>query len=301
MNKIFNYLIYKLSNILKHNRALIGNSYLKTARLNYHQISNLRSTEYKVFSQYGEDGIIDFILYMIGIKNEISFIEIGVQSYEEANTRFLAETKKSRGLLIDLDDQINFVKQRNFYWQNDMYVANTEVTSKNINSILEKFNFINSFDFLSLDIDGLDYWVLKEIDISKSKLVVAEYNPIFGYEKSLTIPNIKNFRRDNNHKSYFGMSIKALINLMKEKGFIFLGTNSACCNAFFVNFYYEDIFLKLQNLSMDKNVNFYFRENKFNNIEGNKIENILKRIKNKIIYDIEEKKKLTIEDIFFRN
>ena len=193
MNKIFNYLIYKLSNILKHNRALIGNSYLKTARLNYDQISNLRSTEYKVFSQYGEDGIIDFILYMIGIENEISFIEIGVQSYEEANTRFLAETKKSRGLLIDLDDQINFVKQRNFYWQNDIYVANTEVTSKNINSILEKFNFINSFDFLSIDIDGLDYWVLKEIDISKSKLIVAEYNPIFGYEKKSYYSEYKKF------------------------------------------------------------------------------------------------------------
>lgn len=301
MNKIYNYLIYKLSNILKHNRALIGNSYLKTARSHYHQASNLRSTEYKVFSQYGEDGIIDFILHMIGVKNEISFIEIGVQSYEEANTRFLAETKKSRGLLIDIDDQINFVKQRNFYWQNDMYVANTEVTPDNINSILENFNFLNSFDLLSIDIDGLDYWVLKEIDISKSKVVVAEYNPVFGYEKSLTIPNIKNFRRDNKLKSYFGMSIMALINLMKKKNFTFIGTNSACCNAFFVSTYYEDIFSKLEKLSTDENVNFYFRENKFNNLEQNKIENILKRIEHKEIYDIENKNNLTIGKIFSNN
>ena len=62
------YLKYRLSNITKHNRALIGLGNLILLRKNYSNIKYLADSEMKIFSQSGEDGIIDFILNRINKK-----------------------------------------------------------------------------------------------------------------------------------------------------------------------------------------------------------------------------------------
>jgi hypothetical protein len=76
-------------------------------------ITSLRDVEFKVLSQFGEDGIIDWIIERSQIPDHLhSFIEFGVELYEEANTRFLLENRNWRGLIIDANSQLE-TKVRN--------------------------------------------------------------------------------------------------------------------------------------------------------------------------------------------
>ena len=84
---------------------MIGSSHLTQMRIKYQKITNLRDVEYKIFSQNGEDGIIDYILYCLNI-NKPKFIEIGVGDYSEANTRFLFETRSPKGLIVDCEKNL---------------------------------------------------------------------------------------------------------------------------------------------------------------------------------------------------
>ena len=148
-----------------------------------------------------------------------------------------------------------------------------------------------------MDIDGLDYWVLEKINLTNASLVVCEYNPLFGSEYSLTIPNTENFNREEYSKLYFGASLKAFIKLMKKKGFIFLGSNSFCNNAFFVNTKYSKQFddLIIENLS--NYVDFKFREIILNNKKNFK-EKLIKKIKDYELLNLDNNRLSSIGELF---
>lgn len=84
--------------------------------------------------------------------------------------------------------------------------------------------------------DGNDYWILKEANLTQIDIVVLEYNPIFGAIKEVTVPRDDEFDRHKKHFTglYYGASLKAYINLLSNKDFIFIGTNRVGNNAFFV-------------------------------------------------------------------
>ena len=63
---------------------------------------DLEASEFKVTSQWGEDGIIEHLLRHVPIERKI-FVEFGVQDYQEANTRFLLVHRNWSGLVIDGD------------------------------------------------------------------------------------------------------------------------------------------------------------------------------------------------------
>ena len=110
------------------------------------------------------------------------------------------------------------------------------VNQENINQILSKNGLSGDIGILSIDIDGNDYWVWKAIDIISPRIVIVEYNAKFGISKALTIPYDPNFTRSKAHYSmmYAGASLKALCLLGNEKGYAFIGCNSAGNNAFFL-------------------------------------------------------------------
>ena len=98
--------VKKISKILtsiglhKNSRQIfqMGVSHCHLMRKNYLQVKDLNELDYKVYSQSGEDGIIDYLLYMLNIKKP-KFIEIGVGNYYEANTRFFLKDQAAKALL----------------------------------------------------------------------------------------------------------------------------------------------------------------------------------------------------------
>lgn len=196
----------------------------------------LQDNEFQVFSQWGEDGIIQFLISNVPINRKI-FVEFGVQNYTESNTRFLLINNNWSGLVIDGgSEEIAYIKNDPIYWQYNLKAVNSFITKDNINQILSDNGIQGEIGLLSVDIDGNDYWVWQAIDCINPAIVVSEYNFRFGANKAVTVPYDASFVRSKAHYSniYYGASLKALCILADRKGYAFVGCNSAGNNAFFV-------------------------------------------------------------------
>jgi len=277
----------------------IGKVQISLNRNKYHEVEDLIETEVKIFSQNGEDGIIDYLVHKLKVDKK-NFIEIGVGNYRESNTRFLYNRYHPKGLIIDyIDDMKKKVTKHVNFWKGDLRICNQKIDADNILDILNK-NCDYEIDFFSIDIDSIDYWIIKKLKNDISKIFVAEYNPVFGAELEVTVPNISGFERSKYHYSYlcYGMSLKALINLMDQKGYYFIGTNLQKINAFFIlkEFKKEVFFKNIKIKSLDNytnsnirdsrdinnNLNFLSGNNKFKEIEDCEVIN-LKDNKNELV------------------
>jgi hypothetical protein len=74
------------------------------------------------------------------------------------------------------------------------------------------------------------------IDVASTRIVVCEYNSLWGSELSVTTPYDETFARTRAHHSnlYFGASITALTNLATTKGYSLVGSNMVGNTLFFV-------------------------------------------------------------------
>ncbi len=209
------------------------------------RIADLHDVEFRVFSQNGEDGIIEWLVHWLQ-PEEQSFIEFGVENYTEANTRFLLRSRNWRGLIFDGSaDNMQSVKLNQPHWQFDLQASAQFVTAETVNTLFVKHGFVGRIGLLSIDIDGNDYHVWQAISVVDPAIVVCEYNAVFGDLLPLTIPYQKNFSRSAAHHSnlYFGCSLPALRMLAEKKGYVFVGTGMAGANAFFVR---KDLFPKIE-------------------------------------------------------
>ncbi len=200
------------------------------------QVNTLHDVEFSVFSQWGDDGIIQYLIHKLGL-SQSSFVEFGVQNYLESNTRFLLMNNNWRGLVIDASEHdIGVIKGDSIYWNYDITAVCQFINRDNINSILESNGFKGEIGLLHIDIDGNDYWIWDVINVVSPVIVIMEYNSLFGYERAITIPYDKDFYAPNAHYSriYFGASIKALCELAAKKGYTFVGSNSNGNNAYFI-------------------------------------------------------------------
>lgn len=199
-------------------------------------LKNIQLAEFKVFSQWKDDGIIQFLVDYLNIKTQ-TFIEFGVENYTEANTRYLLMNNNWSGLIMDGSAaNINQVKQEELYWKYDLTAVNAFITRENINDLISRNGFSGEVGLLHIDIDGNDYWVWKEITCISPIIVIVEYNAVFGKDYPWTVPYKADFYRTAEHYSnlYFGSSLLSLCDLAKEKGYHFIGCNSNGNNAYFV-------------------------------------------------------------------
>jgi hypothetical protein len=202
------------------------------------KLDDIRAAEFKVFSQFGEDGIIQYLIRQARIPVQSqSFVEFGVETYDEANTRFLLLNDNWRGLIIDgSSSSMRRVRNSPIYWRHNLVAVDAFIDAENINRLIKDAGFSGEIGLLSIDIDGNDYWVWEKIDVVNPIVVVAEYNSVFGARHAVTVPYDKNFSRSRAHSShlYWGASLKALVKLGDRKGYAFVGSNNAGNNAFFI-------------------------------------------------------------------
>jgi len=198
-------------------------------------IKNLADVEFQVFSQFGDDGIIQWLINELPIPNK-TFIEFGVENYKEANTRFLLINNYWSGLVIDGSiENVNSIKSEQIYNFYDLQASCSFITKSNINELITSARFDKEIGILSVDIDGNDYWILKEINRVQPVIIICEYNSLFGYEHPYTINYKDDFVRGNDYPfSFYGSSLRSAIDLTEKKGYGFIGCNSAGNNAYFI-------------------------------------------------------------------
>jgi hypothetical protein len=276
------------------------------AKLNADRLANLSPDkglsvfEYKVYSQWGEDGIIQYLIHNTAIENQV-FVEFGVENYTEANTRFLLVNNNWSGLVIDgSEENIDYVKNDDIYWKHQLTAACSFITKDNINDLILNAGISGDIGLLSVDIDGNDYWVWEAINVVNPRIVVAEYNSVFGDTFEVTVPYSSDFQRRKAHYSclYYGASLAALCGLAEKKGYVFVGCNSAGNNAFFIR---SDLETDCKKLTPQEGfVSSKFRESRNERGEPTFLngKEKLQAIKEKYVYDLSSKTEIKIEDLF---
>ena len=255
--KILNY----LRNINNFETILLNQGKI-LSEINKNKKCNILSDyEFKIFSQWGEDGIIDFLIREVPINNK-TFIEFGVEDFSESNCRFLLMNFDWSGFVIDASiKNIEKLKNSNYFWKYNLNALCAFIDKDNVNNLLKKSNFDKDLGILSIDIDGNDYHILNNISYFNPRIIICEFNPIFGTDRKITVPYDPKFYRTKKHYSnlYWGASINAFKNLLSRREYTLIGTGMLGCNAYFV----RNSLLTHQLKKLSKNpfcFNFNFRE-----------------------------------------
>jgi hypothetical protein len=200
----------------------------------------LADAEFQVFSQFGEDGIIQHLINKVPVANDV-FVEFGVEDYTESNTRFLLVNDNWRGLVLDGSDaHKRWLESHPTGWRHEIEAVTAFIDSDNINRLIGGAGVEGDIGILSIDLDGNDLWILEAIDVVSPRILILEYNATFGPDAAVTVPYDPSFVRGQKHPSnlYWGASLAALTRTAQDKGFALVGSNSAGNNAFYVR---EDV------------------------------------------------------------
>jgi len=261
--------------------------------------SDFSSHGFKVFSQWDEDGLIQHLVSRAGITQR-TFVEIGVGDYSEANTRLLLQNNNWSGLIIDCETaSMQKVRESELYWRYRLTALDAFVDADNVNRLLIENGMQGDIGLLSIDIDGVDYWVWKAINAVSPEIVICEYNGLFGSRARVTVPYDARFDRTQKHYSwlYAGASLAALEHLGQQKGYTLVGTSSGGNNAFFIR---NDIF---QRGSILRSARVYtrpmFRESRNPNgsLSYLDISEGIRLIEDLEVFDIDQQRLVKIADI----
>lgn len=192
--------------------------------------------EFQVFSQWGEDGIIQYLVNNLAIANR-TFIEFGVENFSESNCRFLMMKDQWHGYVIDGSPaNIKRLRSSYFFWQSALNCKASFITRENVAALLAESGFEKELGILSVDIDGVDYHVLEALAAWRPAILIVEYNDAFGWERPVSVPYDPAFVRRQKHPSnqYWGANLPAFCHLAQQRGYVLVGTNSVGSNAFFV-------------------------------------------------------------------
>ena len=233
-NKIHSY----INLVTAKSRFGSGQSAIMASRLNYSNLVDLWDAEVKVYSQWGEDGIIDYLCESLRISKP-KILEIGAGDFTECNSRFACEFRNASVFAVDGRPELKEnVSSHPLKWKTHLFSDNQWVTPENVIEIERRArSLMSGIDIVSLDLDGNDYWILDSMGLEEVSVVIVEYNPLFGHDFAVTVPRKDGFIRGEEHWSwlYYGASLKAFVRLLIDKDFTFIGTNRVGNNAFFVS------------------------------------------------------------------
>ena len=106
------------------------------------------------------------------------------------------------GFIVDNSKRnIDKIKRSNLSWKYDLQPFCAFLTRENINKILLSSNFPEDLGLLSIDVDGLDLHFLDALNAYKPRILIVEYNSLFGSKRKITVPYREKFFRTNEHFS----------------------------------------------------------------------------------------------------
>ena len=201
------------------------------------RLPTLEDVGFRAYSQNDEDGILLFIFSLLGTVNR-TVVEVCAGDGVECNSANLIFNHGWRALLFD-GNETNVRIARRFYarHRDSVYfppiIVNAWIEPDNVDSLLMGNGFSGEVDLLCLDLDGVDFWIWKAIQRLTPRVVLAEYNWLWGPDASVTVPYRSGFRRFDVHEDYYGASLAALVKLGREKGYRLVG-RSRYFNAIFI-------------------------------------------------------------------
>jgi hypothetical protein len=186
-------------------------------------IKKLSDYAYNVYSQFGEDGIIERIFKILGTSSKVC-IEFGAWDGFYLSSTANLWTNGWKGILIEADEvkYKSLVKNVKKY---DCHCINTFVSYEGPNTfenILKREGISGDVDFLSIDIDGDDYYIFESLKELKPRLIACEYNPTIPIHMDLI----------SEKGSYFGCSAPSLVKLAEKKNYRLIAMTDTNC--FFV-------------------------------------------------------------------
>ena len=189
----------------------------------------LMAGRYRLHSQNEEDGITLELFAQVGTTNR-RFVEIG-SGLSGGNSACLASELGWTGLMLDGDQERMIQVGRRFP---GVRAVGAWITRENINDLIGDAGFEGEIDFLSIDLDGNDYWVWEALTVCSPRVVVVEYNSAFGPDRAVTIPYDAQFDRHKYRFVYYGASLAALEKLAAAKGYRLVTTEPTGVNAYFL-------------------------------------------------------------------
>lgn len=186
------------------------------------------------FSQNGEDGIILKALELIQAKtlednaDKKFVVDVGAWDGKHlSNTYHFISNHGYGSVLIECDKKKFKELKRNTNRFENQFLVNKFINfegESDLDSILKTTPVPNNFDLLSIDIDGMDYYIWESLTLYRPKLVIIEFNP--------TIPAYVNFIQSKSFAVKHGSSSMALINLGLSKGYVLIAKTH--CNLIFM-------------------------------------------------------------------
>ncbi len=208
-------------------RTFFSKEYYKKKSKKFSNNQYLNRYRADVASQYGEDGIIKKIFKVIGTKNK-QCVEFGAWDGKKfSNTYNLIMNHGWSGVLIEgnptrFKDLIKNYKNNKKTMCINKYVGSN--SNQNLDHILIDTPIKKDFDFLSIDVDSIDYHIFRAFVKFKPRVVVIEFNPC--------IPSTIKFIQANDSNVHQGTSILSMTELAIKKGCKLICINAE--NAFYV-------------------------------------------------------------------
>jgi hypothetical protein len=205
---------------------------------------SFRDVEFSAYSQNGEDGILLYIFTLIGTTNR-KVAEVCAGDGIECNAANLIINHGWTGLLVDgnskaIERGARFYATRTNAWRLNRLsptLVHAWVDRNNINELLTRNHMSGEIDLLSLDMDGIDFWIWEALECISPRVVVLEYNNRWRADDAVTVPYSDRFVGVGvsvEGQGYFGASLLAYVRLASRKGYRLIGVNSPNTNAVFM-------------------------------------------------------------------
>ena len=222
----------------------VGQKILVTSWLNLCRqgvVLPLHQVGFKVFSQFEEDGILLYLFTIVGVTNA-RVVELCAGNGLECMSTNLIVHHGWRGFLFDgsaerVREGIRFFERFPSTFQFPPSFQRAWITRENINSLLATSGVKGEIDLLSIDIDGNDLWIWKEIREVSPRVLIVETNNSIPADRALSIPYDPQFGASDNPSlphDFRGASALAFVRMSRAKGYRLIGAHRYGFNLIFM-------------------------------------------------------------------
>lgn len=244
----FRALLKKLNRLEIDNEALyqqqqrqIANQYLLFRQQGVVPYANISDAGFRIYSQFEEDGILLYLFSMVGFESR-RVVEMCCGSGEECMSTNLILNHGFEGFLFDGNPKNIAAARRYFSSKKDMMLVRPTlrqcwITVDNVDELLMEAGCGGEVDLFSLDIDGNDYWIWKAITAIRPRILLFETHNLIPSDLSLTIPYKPDFdawSQSGAAKDFRSVSLLAMTNLCREKGYRLIGGHRYGFNVFYM-------------------------------------------------------------------